>query len=61
MAEDYPDVVISLRWGGKDGKWRWLAETLGKAWAGEERDYDKAVAQAAAAAKREVYPGGGHT
>lgn len=35
---DPADFKVSVRWGGKDGKWRWLAEAAdGQSTAGEER------------------------
>lgn len=54
MAVDYPDVRMSFRWGGKDGKWRWLTEVGDIASAGEHRDLGRAMREAEVAAMREV-------
>ena len=35
MTEE--EIRLSFKWGGKDGKWRWLAEVGEKSRAGEER------------------------
>lgn len=49
MSDEFPDVYITLRWGDKDGKWRWLAEVDAWSQAGEERERHKAVQAALAA------------
>lgn len=45
------EYVVSVRWGGKDGKWRWLTEAGdGQAASGEERMLVGALSAAAQAA-----------
>lgn len=44
--DNAPDINLSFRWGGKDGKWRWLSEAGDKARAGEERHLLRAMQEA---------------
>lgn len=45
------DVTLHFRWGGKDGKWRWMAEVGDIARAGEERHITQAYEAAISAAQ----------
>jgi hypothetical protein len=42
----HPDIQISFKWGGKDGKWRWMTEVGAWATAGEERFLQDAMSSA---------------
>lgn len=51
-ATEVDEVTLRFRWGGKDGKWRWMTETdFGFAQAGEERTLKQAIEAAGAVAE----------
>lgn len=55
QPDEPEEITIRIRWGGKDGKWRWLAEANdGQAKAGEERLLTNALNAASNAAYRMV-------